>query len=76
MKQITMEQQNGGIYGLCAAVFGQAIQMMGAFWNVQSMQLIGFLFTALGGLGAFIYYITKSAIDVYKTFIKKDNKEK
>jgi hypothetical protein len=38
--------------------------MLGAFWNIQSMQIIAFLFTAFAGFCTGIYYIVKAIKEI------------
>jgi hypothetical protein len=64
MAIIKMEQQDTGLLGMGATLLGYAGTMLGAFWNIQSMQIIAFLFTAFAGFCTGIYYIVKAIKEI------------
>jgi hypothetical protein len=63
-----MEQENGsGLIGLAVSFLGWIGTMLGSMWNIQSMQIISFLFAAFAGLCTGLYYIVKAIIEIIKT---------
>jgi hypothetical protein len=64
MAFVKMEQQDGGLFGMGATLLGYAGTMLGAFWNIQSMQVIAFMFTAFAGFCTGIYYIVKAIKEI------------
>ena len=62
--KISMGHQDNGLLGMAATLFGYAATMLGAFWNIQSMQIIAFLFTAFAGFCTGIYYIVKATKEI------------
>ena len=74
MIQAKMEQDNStGLVGLGVSFLGWIGTMLGALWNIQSMQIISFMFAGFAGLCTGIYYIVKAIIEIYKQ--TKSNKQ-
>jgi hypothetical protein len=72
MSNERMEIGNGvDLTGFAAAFLGWMGTIIGAMWNLESMQIISFLFAAFAGFGTGIYYLTKSAIEVWQRVIVK-----
>jgi hypothetical protein len=61
-----MEIQDVNVTGFAMACFGWIGTLLGAFWNIESMQIISFLFAAFAGFGTGLYYISKSLIEWIK----------
>lgn len=55
-----MENQDNGLYGLGLSILGYWGTVLGAMWNLPSMQIISFLAASFCGTATGIYYLVKA----------------
>lgn len=61
-----MNLDNVDFTGFVMASLGWFGTLLGAAWNLESMQIISFLFAAFAGFGTGVYYISKSFVEWYR----------